>query len=369
MKVKKYVAPTMPEAMKKVRQELGSDAVILNSKEIVNGGFLGLFKKRNIEVVAALDPQPEPASDHKQKTVKRPAEAAKRKTEDSVMSEIRQLKKMVKEQSMQQANYPTDYQEVYDHLLEQETDADLAKEVMDHVLEKHRKTEITPEYEAIVRDTKREVERRLGMVSYDGITASAKVIQFVGPTGVGKTTTIAKLAASSVLTYKKRVALITADTYRIAAVDQLKTYANILNVPLEIAYNAGDYQAALRKFADYDLVLVDTAGRNFRDGQYVRELQQIVRYQETAEMFLVLSLTAKPADIMDIYDQFAHLPIKEVIFTKADETQQFGSMLNIALKKATGIAFITNGQDVPDDIIDPSPKNISEYIMGGFPDA
>ncbi|TRM12416.1 flagellar biosynthesis protein FlhF [Lentibacillus cibarius] len=368
MKVKKYVAPTMPEAMKKVRQEFGTEAVILNSREVKKkSGFLGLFKKRNIEVIAALDPQPKP--DKKQEVVTRPAAAKNRQAEDHVISEIRQLKNLVKEQAKEQFSYPVDYQEVYDHLLNQEIDADLAKEIIDNVIDKHpTKNNTAPVYETIWHDTRCEMESRLAAVRFAGNANDGKVIQFVGPTGVGKTTTIAKVAASNVLTYKKRVALITADTYRIAAVEQLKTYASILNVPLKIAYNAEDYQTAIREFASFDLILVDTAGRNFRDEKYVQELKEIVHFQESIETYLVLSLTAKSNDIMEIYNQFDHLPIKKIIFTKADETRLFGSILNVALKKSADVAFITNGQDVPDDIIEASPEVISDYILGDYCD-
>src|SRR5699024_10644069 len=109
---------------------------------------------------------------------------------------------------------------------------------------------------------------------------------------------------------------ITVDTYRIAAVDQLKTYANILDVPLEVAYDIEGYKQALGQFKDYDLILVDTAGRNFRDERYVKELQQSIVFDDMVATYLVLSMTAKPKDIVDIYEQFRHIPIDELIFTK-----------------------------------------------------
>src|SRR5699024_7200672 len=111
-----------------------------------------------------------------------------------------------------------------------------------------------------------------------GISFKRQVIQFVGPTGVGKTTTLAKVAALTMLKYKKKVAFVTTDTYRIAAIDQLKTYAKILNVPIRVAYSLADYEAALKEFATYDHIFVDTAGRNFRDPKYVRELKQMIHF-------------------------------------------------------------------------------------------
>ncbi|SEQ57750.1 flagellar biosynthesis protein FlhF [Virgibacillus subterraneus] len=371
MKVKKYVASTMPEAMNRIRKELGPEAVILNSKEIFHGGFLGFFKKRNIEVIAALDPQPQPPK--KQETLKDTSRVNKTaNVEDgTILNEIRHLKKIIEVQSSHRNNdYPDEYQVIFYHLINQEIDKDLAESIIDTILSKHDNLpEHTPTQASILDDTKAEIENRLSELPFEGLTYQKKIIQFVGPTGVGKTTTIAKVAAASMLKDNKKVALITADTYRIAAIEQLKTYSKILDIPIEVAYNIDDYKDAVEKFKSYDLILVDTAGRNFRDEKYVKELQNSIEFNASIETYLVLSMTAKSKDITEIHDQFRHLSISEVIFTKVDETRQYGSMLNIALKKNVGVAFMTNGQDVPDDIIEPSPKLISNYIVGEYSDA
>ncbi|MFD1360356.1 flagellar biosynthesis protein FlhF [Lentibacillus salinarum] len=363
MRVKKYVAPTMPEAMNHIRKELGPEAVILNSKEVFKGGFLGLFKKRNIEVVAALDPQPKKAKQemHPAKTVTG-QEYGKR---DPVLHEVKQLRKMVEAQTGPNADYPADYQTVYHELLAQEVDEELAKSLIDEVIRIHDKQDDPPGYDTIRQDVKSEIKKRLKAINVDTPSSGSKVIQFVGPTGAGKTTTIAKVAASAVMNDNKRVALMTADTYRIAAIEQLRTYANILNVPLEVVYNPDDYKAAVREFAVYDVILVDTAGRNFLDEKYVQDLQHTMTFNGNTETYLVLSLTAKPHDMMAIYEQFQHLPIQKVIFTKMDETRTYGSMLNLTLMNKLGIAFLTNGQEVPDDIVEPSSQMISELIAGG----
>ena len=164
---------------------------------------------------------------------------------------------------------------------------------------------------------------------FGGVSFTKKYINVVGPTGVGKTTTLAKIAAECILKYKKRVAFITTDTYRIAAIEQLKTYANILNVPLEVCYNLNDFQQATRQFESYDMVFIDTAGRNFRNQKYVEDLRNIIDYNQDMETFLVLSLTAKQIDMEDIYKQFSLISIDKMIFTKADETSTYGAMFNI----------------------------------------
>ncbi|AXI09100.1 flagellar biosynthesis protein FlhF [Oceanobacillus zhaokaii] len=374
MKMKKYIAPTMPEAMNQIRKELGPDAVILNSQEIQQGGFMGLFKKKRIEVIAALDTVTQSAKIAEKKTV--PLKKTelympeKKNTESAVvLRELKQLKKMIEYQTEKANQYPIQYQEMYEHLLYHEVSSTIARQIMDMLIERHDRSEVTADSESVKQDTNELIKEMLRGISFESIEYEKKVIQFVGPTGVGKTTTIAKIAANMILNDQKKVAFITTDTYRIAAIEQLKTYAKILNVPLEVAYSTSDYKLALKKLEEYDVILVDTAGRNYRDGKYIRELEKNVDIQVEMDTYVVLSLTAKAQDIIDIYDQFGHLSIKEVIFTKLDETRQYGSMLNIVLGKQVGIACITNGQDVPDDLLQVTPERIAELVVGDFGDA
>lgn len=375
MKIKKYVAKTMPDAMNEIKKDLGADAVILNSKEIKTGGFLGFFQKKSIEVIAALDQELAPKQ-LKQEIQKRPTtmQAEYRnntiQVNNEVLDELKHVKQLLATQSFQSDNgFPPMFENVYQYLLTQEVDEAIAKEITAHMLEKAidenniAKTQLK-------QIMKAEIERRLEHLAFEGLTNQQQIIQFVGPTGVGKTTTLAKIAALSMLDEKKEIAFITTDTYRIAAIEQLKTYARILNVPVEVAYSLEDYQNALQKFADYDYIFVDTAGRNYRDERYINELKNIIDFEKyKVETYLVLSLTAKPQDIVDIYNQFAAFPIEKVIFTKLDETLTYGSMLNISTKENIDIAYITNGQDVPDDVLKPNKQMISELIVSRYADA
>jgi len=357
----------MPEAMNQIRKELGADAVILNSKEVEQGGFLGLFKKKNIEVVAALDPQP---LNSKRSTIK--VEAASTYNRDTtrienqnVLREIKDLKKMLEIQSRQhKTEFPALYQVAFQHLLDQEVEAQLAIDLIESIINENKHSQgDSDNLNFIMKSLENEINTRLQTIKSYGITYDRKIIQFVGPTGVGKTTTIAKIAAKMILEEKKKIAFITADTYRIGAVDQLKTYARILDVPLEVVYTMDEYQTAIHKFDSYDVILVDTAGRNFRDMKYVEELKSMVDIK-LVKTYLVLSLTAKPKDITEIYDQFKHLSIDSVIFTKVDETRQYGSILNIVLGRNIGIACMTDGQDVPEDLLAAKPENISKLLAG-----
>lgn len=374
MKVKKYIASSMPEVMKEIRKELGNDAVILQSKEIKPKGLFGRFKRKKFEVIAAKDS--EPVRENKQKKITQinknstpqSVEGNNRKYSDqAILEEIKGLKKILELESEKSGNnYPINYQLAFQNLLEQDVEKTLAEELIDETLLSIHPNENKASLPEIKQQLQASIQRKLEKVSFQGITKDEKIVQFVGPTGVGKTTTIAKVAARLILQDKKRVAFITTDTYRMAAVEQLKTYARILNVPLEVAYSVEDYKQAIHELADYDVILVDTAGRNFRESTYVHQLKELSGATHQITNYLVLSLTAKPMDLQMLFEQFAEIRLTRVIFTKVDETSSYGSLLSLPLKNNIGIAYLTNGQDVPDDLIKPEPNLISEWMVKGY---
>lgn len=379
MKVKKFMAASMPDAMKQIRAELGKDAVILNSRVVYTGGVLGFFKKRSIEVMAAADPNQEIEQKPAVKPAIIPAAANhfKENTEESLFTgsgtsnelirEISSLKQMMSSLAGgQQISmvYPEPIRKGMHVLKEQEIDNSIQDQVLQGLLEKWylggAKAKVT-EVEAWMHE---ELIKQIENIPFSGISFTKKYINVAGPTGVGKTTTLAKMAAECVINHKKKAAFITADTYRIAAIDQLKTYAGILDIPLEVCYTIDDFRQAAEKLKDYDLVLIDTAGRNFRNRQYVEDLKNVIDFEKDMETFLVLSLTAKQKDMEDIYNQFSIIDIDKLIFTKADETSTYGAMYNIIHKYKKGAAYITNGQDVPDDILMAGPEAIVKQLMG-----
>ncbi len=368
-----------------VRDELGNDAVILSSKPIFTGGFLGMFKKRSIEVFAAVDPQVKPAQAVTKQKLKRvplnamttvpkdkqPVEALTKQklesmqTSTEVMKELEDLKTMIKELKQRpDKTYPEPIHSVYQLFVEQEIDQTIQRDVMDQLLANWSKSHGGSSEEEFSNQVKAELLNQFSTVKDWGFHAEKKYLNIVGPTGVGKTTTLAKVAALCMLKQNKRVAFITTDTYRIAAIDQLKTYAKILNVPIEVAYNLEDFQKAIERFSHYDLVFIDTAGRNFRNADYVRDLQNIIDFSVDMETYLVLSLTSKQKDMEDIYRQFSMIPIKQVIFTKADETSTYGAMVNFTIKNEMGVAYVTNGQNVPDDIEMANPQLLVKMVLG-----
>ena len=191
---------------------------------------------------------------------------------------------------------------------------------------------------------------------------------FLGPTGVGKTTTIAKLASRLSVQQKKRVALITTDTYRVKAAEQLRTYADILNVPFKIVYVLDDMRAALEELKNFDFILVDTAGHSPKNDDQIEAQRQFIDVAKEVlkiKVYLVLSATTKYKDLLNIAENYSRIVRYQLIFTKLDETTSLGNMLNLKLKTGSAISYITNGQDVPDDIDVFNPQSIVRILLGG----
>lgn len=387
MKVKKFTAPTMPEAMKMIRAELGSDAVILNSKVVQKGGFFGFFMKKNIEVIAAIDPKPvsepklmkkelperhtPPMGAPKQES-REPYTRVEPSRDNDVLNELKELKTMMKglssTQNKERPDLPGPLNELHELLAAQEIEPPIIEELLESLNGRWDSNNGDAGYEEVLYWLKQVLFQKLSRYAHAGINYDKKYINVVGPTGVGKTTTLAKLAAKCVLQDRKKVAFITTDTYRIAAIEQLKTYAKILGVPLEVCYNAEDFQKAADKFREYDAIFIDTAGRNFRNQQYVEDLKQIIDFNEEMQTFLVLALTSKLSDMNNIFKQFSELiEIDKVIFTKIDETSTFGQMVNFIMANETGAGYLTNGQNVPDDIVEASPEEIVKIVLGVEP--
>ncbi|WP_406687261.1 flagellar biosynthesis protein FlhF [Rossellomorea vietnamensis] len=379
MKVKKYTAPSMNEAMKKVRAELGEDAVILNSKVSYTGGFIGLFKKKMIQVIAAIDPEVENEKLEISRVKTKQASTGvnqpplEREQNDSnrlVETELKELKQMIS--SMNSRNYfekfSDDVKEVLLHLKNQDvSDATLFQ--LGDAMEESSKSEsihTVNKDEWAHKEVKRFFYKYLKELTFGGISYNRKYINVIGPTGVGKTTTLAKMAAEAVIEKRMKIAFITTDTYRIAAIEQLKTYAGLLNVPVEVVYKMEDFKKAIEKFVDYDHVFIDTAGRNFREKKYVEDLQKIIDFDHHMETYLVLSLTSKERDMREIISQFSSIDIDRFIFTKSDETSSYGSMINMMSEAKIGAAYVTNGQDVPEDITEVKEDEIVSMLMKGF---
>ncbi len=193
-----------------------------------------------------------------------------------------------------------------------------------------------------------------------------KIWAFVGPTGVGKTTTLAKVAAQILLRFNKRIALLTLDTYRIGAIEQLKTYARILRLPFEIAADAETLKKVIDRHQDRDLLLIDTAGRNPHRRDQLEEMKGILNADPRIENHLVLSATTKDADLAAIVQQFSVLPIRSYVFTKIDETEEYTALFNQVLRYKRPLSYFTNGQKVPEDIELATKSRVASLVLNSM---
>ncbi|OCS87691.1 flagellar biosynthesis protein FlhF [Caryophanon tenue] len=375
MKMKKFYAQTMPEAMLQIRQELGEEAVILSQRMITTKKFLGLVTTKQFEVTAGIDEVVKPVFDKtadfptavlpKQEMQVQPQPVATEQTQE-LRNEIADLKAMVQSMSRQQeqTKYPQELVALLQYLKQQELDDELITYIGDELfihLRKHRNVTT-----AILRqEAKRILADKLKHLPFGACDASIRYVNLLGPTGVGKTTTIAKMAARTVLEQKKKVGFMTTDTYRIAAIEQLKTYASLLQAPLEVVYTSSDYAAAIERLQTQERIFIDTAGRNYKEARYIEEMKKLVSFTEETETYIVLAATSKQQDMCQIIDQFQELPFQKFVFTKLDETDSIGTIVNLMVKYNKGLAYYTSGQEVPEDIEEASIEQLMTLLFQG----
>ena len=325
MKMKKYNASSIAEAMKLIRADLGDDAVILNSKVVVTKKLFGIIKHKSFEVVAGIDrvekkqifpsastiqqfhtPTPMELPVQPQVEVAQVQQPEQTMVSSELKQEIADLKLIMQTMQRQslQSQYPDELLPFVDFLKQQELGEELITAISDELFMHFKNSEVIPKFDEMQPIAQQVLTEKMRNLPIEGLSYEKKFINVLGPTGVGKTTTIAKMAARAVLEKKKKVGFITTDTYRIGAIEQLKTYAGLLQAPVEIVYNATDYKDAIAKLSHLDLVFIDTAGRNYKEAKYVEDLQNLINFEEDAESYLVLSLTAKERDLEMIIDQF-----------------------------------------------------------------
>jgi flagellar biosynthesis protein FlhF len=430
MKLKRFEALSLQEALQAVKAELGPEAVIVSSRRIQKaGGLFGLLSQSVIEVTAAVDRsaqteevQPAVTLDgslqaliQKQIPVAHPSvEQPKAKKEptfseqlqvatvlDPVTQHLHDMKEEIQRLRESQKDpeqtlgplrqeieglrivvgevlgsqmhkrvqgLPGDLLEDYQALVGHGVDAQVAHQVLRSVVETLG-TAGLGNREAVNELLRERMEGLLG-VSNPSVSRQygQKIMMLVGPTGVGKTTTIAKLAGlARQQDAHQRTVLITLDTYRVAAVEQLRVFAKILKIPLEVAVSQQDFLACLGRHQEADLVLIDTAGRSPKDRAGHEELVAMTRGSFKIETHLVLAAPVAESVQMETIQRYQTLPIHKIIMTKLDETSRFGSMYNVLSQAGIPVSYLSAGQRVPEDLEPATRQGLVELVLGEQP--
>ena len=391
MKIRRYMAKNTQEAILKVKMDLGNEALILNTRKVKQKGLFGFFAKPMVEVLAAIDEYNVTRTEGDAvKPVEKPVSTRESgvkinfdEKEEKILNlenKINNMENMLQKIYMQMKQEDKPVQSTieerpqgtpkiagifFGNLLKNEVEADIARKIIDTAAAK-----LGPG--AGVNDMAAQLFSIIsGMLGRPdtikpGVAGKPSVIIFVGPTGVGKTTTLAKIAANYLLNQKKSIGLITADTYRIAAVEQLKTYAEILGIQVSVAYTASEIREAVIQHADKDIVLIDTAGRSHRNKSQFEELKALIAASGADEVYLVLSATTSTRNCREILNSYAFLTNYKLIFTKTDEAPVQGIILNVKYLTGKSLSYITTGQSVPDDIETANIEKITKNLIGSI---
>ncbi|MCM1172671.1 MAG: flagellar biosynthesis protein FlhF [Clostridium sp.] len=404
MIIKKFQAQTEKEATLMAKEELGPDAIVMNIKTIKPKGIFSLFKKPRVELTAAID---ENASEKKEAAKKQFAKAVEEtpykfgddvfasseseyaaETQNAIEEKINNIAKLLEQQLAAQKVEP-EKKEQQEEDTEDKKPEEKAEEQKPKALDLIRnqliENEVKENYaDAIINELENQSDSqpidsllayiyqkivlKLGEVELVKCSENKpKIVFFVGNTGVGKTTTMAKLASKFKLEQKLDIAMFSLDTYRIAAIEQIKTYANILNTPMEVVYTPEEMRKLVEKYKDCDLIFVDTAGRSHKNKEQKNDLDSIIGSvkEYDCEILLVVSATTKYSDLKSIADVYGDLFDYKLVFTKLDETRGLGNILNLKLDTGKSLSYVTWGQNVPEDIGALNSQVIAKKLLGG----
>ena len=413
MIIKKFQAKSENDAVEIAKKELGSGVVIMNVRNVKKKGLLGLFGGQFVEVTVAME---EESERQPQPVVARPVTPVAEQQTPPPMTALEQLAK-AQEKVIQQRQVIQETERQVNHsvnnALEEKLDSleNLLKQRLDSVEKEEAKEPAVEEetseqmrfmkllYNTMIDN---EVDEKYANMLIEEAEKNAKpnmpfdycltniyqkmilrfgqpkkitpaeegpkVVFFLGPTGVGKTTTIAKVASKVCVEEKKKIALLTTDTYRIAAAEQLRTYANILEVPFRIIYSPSEIENAYHEFENFDYIFVDTAGHSHQNEEQKMNSSVMIHSLDELtkpEMYLVLSATTKYRDLICIADAYSEMTDYTLIFTKLDETTSLGNLLNLRFHTGADLSYVTYGQNVPEDIDSFNPQNTVKQILGG----
>ncbi|HUI10285.1 MAG TPA: flagellar biosynthesis protein FlhF [Bacteroidota bacterium] len=409
MRIKRFVGRTLKDATEQMRKDLGPDAVVLNSRNIPRQGQLSFLAKEMFEVTAAVDDVTPP----RRNPYARRAAAARAEEEDGAgdaggaedpVESLRKVAQRFQQRAAGGSNEPGKHggEEFAQLKLELSEMRGTLSTVVEHL--KYDRMPALPEHLRALYMTlvNQDVEARLAADLVQSVYATAAaeekplgakaaeravleamaglvppapetrtrrrrthVAALVGPTGVGKTTTVAKLAAINKLIHHRSVGLVSADTYRIGAIEQLRTFAAIADIPMEVAYKPAELAAAIRKFRDRDIVLIDTVGRSQRSPRELTDLARFIEAADPDDIHLVLSAATSTKNALDIIEKFRVLKPNRLLFSKLDEAVTLGGLLSVASRDRLPVSFVTTGQTVPDDIVRVDPAKFAHMVYSG----
>ncbi|MFQ5675454.1 MAG: flagellar biosynthesis protein FlhF [bacterium] len=367
--IKKFSAPSIKEAIQLAKEHFGPDAVILQTKNSDDDSGLVELIAMSEDGTPRLSQKPaakkETKSFYTVSDLRSPPKSNSDKSDAEIMAELSKLKEKVLDIS--------DYIRYSKMLMMPETlhflkdekgvEENIAAELIQKISQKLNESQVKDQLK--VRQTL-QAEISNYVTTYDSTVLprnKPKLICLVGPTGVGKTTSIIKLATNPDFFGKHKVALITIDTYRVAAAAQLKTFAALAQLPLEIVYEPSEFRQAVERFGDQHVILVDTAGRSPLDADHLAELKRYLALELFDEIHLVLSVSMHPDILADSARSFSALPVNRLMISKIDETKRLGNILNVGKRVELPISFLTNGQRVPDDIHLADKNEIARMIV------
>ena len=406
MIIKKFQAKTENEAVEAAKKELGNNVVVMNVRNTKKKGLFSFLRPQLVEITVAVEEDSERKEPVKSADARSITEALGKiapiversekekessgiiydekppKTDKVIEARLNSIENLIeeklvkpeepahKEESSDKKEEDTELKKFFDLLLSTMLDNEVEREYASSIIDETAKvTKPGTPIDVALAGIYQKMILKFGKASVISPAENGpKTVFFVGPTGVGKTTTIAKIASKFSVELKKKVALLTADTYRIAAAEQLRTYANILEVPFRIIYTIEEMESALRDFKNFDYVFVDTAGHSHQNeeqknvmGSFIHSVDGIVE----KEVYLVVSATTKYRDLMSIADAYSTITDYKLIFTKLDETTALGNLLNLKLYTGADLSYITCGQNVPDDIEDFNAQSTVKNLLGG----
>lgn len=427
MIIKIFQAKTEEAALELARKELGSGIVVMNVKKVKKKGLFSIFKPQQVEVTVALEeeekqnfreavakvseiarqseaagntrsaktepeqpakqgkaePGPQPEKQRQQEKQRQPEKNTQTfdsRQESAIEEKLSTLQNLLEKQigSTQEEEKESEGEEkkedsnvaffhlLYKMLLDNEIEETYANQLVEE-LDGSVKPDMPIDY--LLSVVYQKMVLKFGQTkTIQSAEKGPKLVYFIGPTGVGKTTTIAKIASRLSVVEKKKIVLLTADTYRIAAAEQLRTYANILEVPFRIIYTPQEIRTAIEDYAAYDYIFVDTSGHSQKNTDQRDDTLALLRAadgQAEKEVYLVVSATTKYRDLLNIADTYQKLTDFRLVFTKLDETQCQGNLFNLRLHTDAPMSYVTCGQNVPDDIGEFDAQKTVKLLLGG----